>query len=72
MPKDVFVSHSSKDAQIATTICKALEERGIDCWIAPRDIGAGQNFQESIVRAIRGAKIMVLVFSGNTNGTPVR
>ena len=67
MPKDVFVSHSSKDKQIATTICKALEERGIDCWIAPRDIGAGENFQESIVRAIRGAKIMVLVFSGNTN-----
>ncbi len=67
MAKDVFISHSSKDAKLAVTICRALEDRGIGCWIAPRDIAPGQNFQEAIVRAIRQAKTMILVFSSNTN-----
>jgi len=67
MAKDVFISHSSKDAKLAVTICRALEDRGIGCWIAPRDISPGENFQEAIVRAIRQAKSMVLVFSSNTN-----
>jgi hypothetical protein len=67
MSKDVFISHSSKDAEISGTICRALEDRGLNCWIAPRDIGPGENFQESIVRAIRAAKVMVLIFSANAN-----
>ena len=52
---------------IANTICRALEDRALSCWIAPRDIGPGENFQEAIVRAIRAAKVMVLIFSANTN-----
>ena len=67
MAKEIFISHSSKDAKISNTICRALEDRGLSCWIAPRDIGPGENFQESIVRAIRAAKIMVLIFSANAN-----
>ena len=67
MAKDVFISHSSKDAEISGTICRALEDRGLQCWIAPRDIGPGENFQEAIVRAIRAAKVMVLIFSANAN-----
>jgi hypothetical protein len=37
--------------------------------ISCRDIGPGENFQVSIVRAIRAAKVMVLVFSGNANNS---
>ena len=65
----IFISHSSKDHAIAQTICAALESRGSTCWIASRDVGAGDNFQESIVTAIRSAKVMVLVFSENANNS---
>ncbi len=65
----VFISHSSKDRKIARTICTALENRGIKCWIASRDVGPGENFQEAIVRAIRATKVMVLVFTENANNS---
>jgi hypothetical protein len=65
----IFISHSSKDLAVAQTVCAALESRGLKCWIASRDVGAGDNFQEAIVTAIRTAKVMVLVFSDNANNS---
>jgi hypothetical protein len=67
MTAKVFISHSSGDQKIARTICTALEHRGLVCWMASRDVGPGQNYMDAIVRAIRGAKVMVLVFSQNAN-----
>jgi formylglycine-generating enzyme required for sulfatase activity len=63
----VFISYSSKDLSAAQHICAALEKRGCPCWIANRDVGAGENYQESIVQAIEQASVMVLVFSANSN-----
>jgi hypothetical protein len=65
----VFISYSSKDQDIAETICRALEARGLACWIACRDVHAGENFQEAIVRALRAARVMVLVFTSNANNS---
>ena len=49
--------------------CEALEQRGLHCWLASRDISPGENFQEAIVRAIGSARAMVLVFSGSANNS---
>jgi hypothetical protein len=65
----IFISYSSKDQKIADTICRALEARGYDCWIACRNVGPGQNFQEAIVQALRDAKLMLLVFTSNANNS---
>ena len=67
MNAKVFISHSSNDHKVAQTICTALEHRGLVCWMASRDVGPGQNYMDAIVRAIRDAKVMVLVFSQNAN-----
>jgi len=69
MAADAFISFAAKDRESAETICSALENRGIECWISSRDIPAGKNFQECIVRAIRDAKVMVFIFSSNSNNS---
>lgn len=69
MDGTVFISFASKDRSFASTICDALEHRGIGCWIATRDIGPGENFQTAVFQAIRSAKVMVLVFSANSNNS---
>jgi uncharacterized membrane protein YgcG len=69
MSASVFISYASQDQKVANTLCKALEGRGFSCWIASRNIAPGENFQIAIVRAIRGAKIMLLVFTGNSNNS---
>jgi formylglycine-generating enzyme required for sulfatase activity len=69
MSASIFISFASNDRKAAETICTALENRGLECWIATRNIGPGENFQESITRAIRTAKVMILVFSANANNS---
>jgi hypothetical protein len=65
----IFISYSSRDQKVAETICDALQSRGYPCWISCRDVGPGENFQESIVKAIRAAKLMLLVFTSNANNS---
>src|ERR1700679_2158753 len=61
--RDAFVSYANQDAAVADALCASLERRGIKCWIAPRDVPPGTLYAESIVRAINGAKLLVLVLS---------
>ncbi len=69
MYKKVFISCSSKDAKVASSICHALEGRGHGCWISSRDVTPGENYQGAIVRAISDAGAMVMVFSTNANNS---
>lgn len=69
MSSSIFISYSSRDQKVAETICDALQSRGFICWISCRHIGPGENFQESIVKAIRAAKLMLLVFTSNANNS---
>jgi hypothetical protein len=69
MDPKIFITYSSKDEKVSRTICTALETRGLTCWISSRNVKPGQNYQEQIVRAIRAAKIMVLVFTANANNS---
>ncbi len=67
MQHDVFISYSSIDKSIADTICSTLEQNGINCWIAPRDISPGVPFAEAIIDAIKESKVFILVYSANSN-----
>jgi outer membrane biosynthesis protein TonB len=69
MTASVFISYSSKDREVAGSVCDALERRGFKCWISSRDIRPGENFQQAIVKAIRSARVMVLVFTTNANSS---
>ncbi|OPX73445.1 MAG: photosystem I assembly protein Ycf3 [Methanoregulaceae archaeon PtaB.Bin108] len=66
---DVFISYSSMDKAVADAACAFLESRGIRCWIAPRDVLPGENYPRSIVEAIDGSRVMVLVFSSHSNAS---
>ena len=69
LAEPVFVSYATADRKDALAVCKALERRGTKCWISSRDVPPGENYQEAIVRAIRGARAMVLVFSEAANNS---
>ena len=67
MAHDVFVSYSHKDKVVADAIVSYLEFKGSRCWYAPRDIVPGADWAASIMDAIRGAKVMVLLFTDYAN-----
>jgi TolB-like protein len=62
---DVFVSYASQDMAVANSIVENLEQHGLKCWIAPRDVKPGAQYADAIVRAINEAKAVVLVMSGS-------
>lgn len=59
----LFISHSTKDATIATEVVEFLEARGLTCWISSRDVPLGQNYQEAIVNALESASGIIFLFS---------
>jgi hypothetical protein len=67
---DVFISYTIADKAAADAVCHRLEEAGIRCWIAPRDVGYGRDWAASIVKAIGEAKLFVLIFSAAANASP--
>jgi serine/threonine-protein kinase len=62
---DIFLSYASADATMADAVCRGLEAAGLSCWIAPRDVAPGAQYADSIVRAINGAQVLVLVLSAS-------
>ena len=67
MTHDVFVSYSNKDKPVADAVVAGLENQGIRCWVAPRDITPGSSWGEAIINAIEGSQMMVIILSGNSN-----
>jgi TolB-like protein/tetratricopeptide (TPR) repeat protein len=66
---DAFVSYASQDAPVANSIVENLEQQGLNCWIAPRDVKPGAQYADAIVRAINEAKSLVLVMSASAVGS---
>lgn len=67
---NIFISHSSAEAEIAEEVCALIEKRGGKCFIAPRDISAGKEYAEEIISGIDRSDAMVLLMSKNANDSP--
>jgi hypothetical protein len=67
MGNHVFISHSHQDLPAAELMVKALEERGVICWVAPRDVPAGGSYAEALLNAIESASCFVLIYSEHSN-----
>lgn len=65
----VFISYSSKETEAAVKVCNYLEQNGIKCWMAPRNVLPGGNYPSQIVSAIRSCSALVLMASEKTNAS---
>jgi tetratricopeptide (TPR) repeat protein len=72
MAHDIFISYSNgepKDKLTANAVCATLEKHGFRCWIAPRDVLAGEDWGAAIINALNEVQALVLIFSGSANGS---
>ena len=67
----IFISYSSKDANLANALVARLEAADHRCWIAPRDIPPGSPWADSIMNGLEQCRMMVLLLSQNANMSPV-
>jgi TolB-like protein/Tfp pilus assembly protein PilF len=61
----VFISYASQDSAVAEQLCAALEAANLPCWIAPRDVRAGESYAAAIIHAINSSRMLLLVLSQN-------
>ena len=63
MQKSIFISYSSSDKDVAFDMVDFFEEKGIGCFIAPRDIEPGVPYASRLTSAIKECKAAILVAS---------
>ena len=64
---DIFISYSTKETDFAYKMCDLFEKVGLSCWIAPRNIQAGEEYGGEIIRGIEGSKVFFLCLSEGAN-----
>jgi hypothetical protein len=64
-----FISYASENRDKAEQICASLEGRGLVCWMAPRDVRAGREYADEIMRGLEGTTSIVLVLSEAANAS---
>ena len=61
MGYDVFISYSHQNKAIADAVCASLEQNGIRCWYAPRDINPSDSWAKSVYKAISSVRLMTII-----------
>ena len=67
---DVFISYKAEEIDEAVWVKSVLEHNGVSCWMAPASIPGGSSYASAIPRAIREAKVMVLILSARAQDSP--
>jgi maltose alpha-D-glucosyltransferase/alpha-amylase len=64
--RSCFISYSSKDHEFANRLYDDLRSREVPCWIAARDLGAGNYFRATIEERIRSSERVIVICSDNS------
>ena len=70
MSHDVFISHSSQDDKACKVVCKALETRGISCWVDHRDVPPGVAYAIALEDAIDQSEVFVVILTQESMASP--
>jgi uncharacterized protein YjbI with pentapeptide repeats len=61
-----FISYSSKDQEFVERLHADLQNKGVRCWFAPKDLKIGDVFRDKIDESIRLHDKLLLIISENS------
>lgn len=65
---EVFISYASSDFAFAAEVCRYLEENGVACWIAPRDIERDiLPYPEALQHGLSQVRAVIVIVSEMAN-----
>ena len=65
-PKEVFLSHSSKDAVITRRLAETLRNHGIPLWYSATNIRGAQQWHDEIGRALKRCDWFIVLLSNDS------
>jgi len=66
---DAFISYSTKNSDAAFRLVRGIEDCGLTCFIAPRDIRPGILYAQEIVRGIKSADAFIFLYSADSDSS---
>lgn len=66
MKKEVFISYSRLDTDVADSVCRALDRAGISYFIDRQGLGGGMEFPQVLAEAILGCRVFLYLGSANS------
>ena len=63
IPKEIFLSHSSENKDVADAVAGTLRNHGIPVWFSPTNIMTAQKWQDEIGRALRRCDWFLVLLS---------
>ena len=66
----VFISYGSENSEEADALCALIESRGVQAWIAPRDVRPGLDYSEALQGAIESCLAFVVLVTDMANKSP--
>ena len=60
---DAFISYATRDLEAVMSVVQQLEQNGLRCWLAPRDMRPGVEYGTEIINGIKSSKCMVTFLS---------
>jgi len=67
MRRDIFISRATEDSWLAQLILHDLEDEGLVCWDASRDIPEGRPWPEEISQAIAASSVVIVLVTPFAN-----
>ena len=66
IPKEVFLSHSSRNLKKATKVAETLRNHGVPVWFSPSNIKTAQQWHDEIGRALRRCDWFLVLLSNSS------
>ena len=67
---DIFLSYSTEDSVIANELKGEIEERGIKCFMAEKDIPVGTQWSDRIRNALINSKKIIILITPRSKNRP--
>ena len=66
MKYGIFISHANEDADLAEELRNDLEQKGVRCFMAKKDIAGGARWEPGIREALMASKRILLLLTPNS------
>jgi hypothetical protein len=70
MSEKIFISHHSKDNELASEFFNALKAQGFDPWLDEISVPAGADLQSAVLKALKASEAYILVVGHGSIGDP--
>jgi len=66
----IYISYSGPDVELATGVTRGLIERGHDVFIAAENLLPGQDWEDSLSKALQASEVFVALLTANSVKSP--